>query len=330
MDDAKRQTRKKLTDLRAQLDRLGYSDTKTARELAATDELRRRMKKQKRPSPAAPAQSIVYRRDLPSPRKKPADDIVRARHVQLEQTVEGDEVGHSEKGKVYQVTTRVNDIDGAAHVSQVFSERFADGGSALCQRLSKLCDPRALRIEDVIFLDVESTGLGSSQVFLIGAMVWGDDGLEIHQYLARHYGEEPAALAFFVDLCASRRLLVTFNGKSFDFPFIRARSAASGVRFELRPLHFDLLHECRRVWRDFLPDCKLQTLESHVCRRTRVGDIPGSEIPEAYHAFVRTSNAWQIVEILKHNMLDLVTLADLMIRLPPLEPAPDGDATSRS
>ena len=57
-------------------------------------------------------------------------------------------------------------------------------------------------------------------------------------------------------------------------------------------------------------------MESHICGRARHGDIPGAEIPEAYHAFVRTGDAAMIVEILRHNMLDLVTMADIMARLP--------------
>jgi len=71
------------------------------------------------------------------------------------------------------------------------------------------------------------------------------------------------------------------------------------------------------VWGGGLPNCKLQTLESHLCQRVRHGDIPGSEIPDAYHAYVRTQDAWQMVQVLHHNLLDLVTLADLMVRLPP-------------
>jgi uncharacterized protein YprB with RNaseH-like and TPR domain len=48
----------------------------------------------------------------------------------------------------------------------------------------------------------------------------------------------------------------------------------------------------------------------------RVGDIPGAEIGEAYHAFVRTGDARQMVQILTHNMLDLVTLAEILMHLP--------------
>jgi uncharacterized protein YprB with RNaseH-like and TPR domain len=113
-----------------------------------------------------------------------------------------------------------------------------------------------------------------------------------------------------------RSLLVTFNGKSFDYPFIRSRAAASGLRVSEVEHHLDLLHVGRRFWRHRLPNCKLQTLERFLCHRVREGDIPGAEIPDAYHAYVRTGNAYQIVDILKHNLLDLVTLADIMTRFP--------------
>ena len=91
-----------------------------------------------------------------------------------------------------------------------------------------------------------------------------------------------------------------------------------GVRFAVEPYHMDMLHVCRRIWRGSLPDCKLQTLESRICNRMRQGDIPGGEIPNAYHEYVRTNDAWQMIAVLKHNMLDLVTMADLMTRFPPV------------
>ena len=82
--------------------------------------------------------------------------------------------------------------------------------------------------------------------------------------------------------------------------------------------HFDLLHEARRIWKKRLPDCKLQTLEQYICKRIRYGDIPGDRIADAYHAYVRTGNARQVATILKHNMLDLITLGDLLTHLPPV------------
>jgi uncharacterized protein len=114
-------------------------------------------------------------------------------------------------------------------------------------------------------------------------------------------------------------MIITFNGKTFDYPYIKNRAIATGVAINEVLPHFDLLHECRRLWKATLPDCKLQTLEKYVCNRTRFGDIPGHLIPQAYHDYVRTENAWQMKEILKHNMLDLVTLGELMGRWPEMQ-----------
>ena len=78
-------------------------------------------------------------------------------------------------------------------------------------------------------------------------------------------------------------------------------------------VQFDLLHHSRRRWGRGLPDCKLQTLERHVCGRARTGDIPGRDIPETYHEYVRTGDAWPVRNILHHNALDLITLLQLAL-----------------
>lgn len=151
-------------------------------------------------------------------------------------------------------------------------------------------------------------------------MVWENEDFVVKQYLARHYGEEAAVIAAFFAMAKEMGVLISFNGKSFDMPYVRNRSIANCVPIRLELPHFDLLHESRRVWKRCLPNCKLQTLEQMVCGHPpRHGDIPGSQIPEAYHAFVRNGNALRLAKIIHHNLLDLVTLAELLTKLPPLE-----------
>jgi uncharacterized protein len=87
------------------------------------------------------------------------------------------------------------------------------------------------------------------------------------------------------------------------------------VRCHLPHPHLDLLGESRRAWGRRLPNCKLQTLEHRICGRLREDDIPGHLIPEAYHEYVRTGDARQMLGVLHHNLLDLVTMADLLARL---------------
>jgi len=156
-------------------------------------------------------------------------------------------------------------------------------------------------------------------LFLIGALLWNAEGLEVRQYFARDYAEERAALSLFHALAAGKQAFVTFNGRSFDVPFLRARAAFHRIPFQEAPVHLDLLHLGRRAWGARFGDCKLQTLERCVCGRLRHGDIPSAEIPEVYHDFVRTGNARLIAKVLRHNLQDLLTLAELMVKLP--EPA---------
>ena len=131
--------------------------------------------------------------------------------------------------------------------------------------------------------------------------------------LARDYSEEAALLTCFSEGLEPTEVVVSFNGKAYDLPYIRDRCLFHGVPFRLRQHHLDLIHESRRRWRGRLPNCRLQTLERYICRRMRSGDIPGAEIPDAYHRFVQTGNAAQLRDILHHNALDLVTMAEILV-----------------
>jgi uncharacterized protein len=170
--------------------------------------------------------------------------------------------------------------------------------------------------EDALFMDIETTGLAPTvPLFLIGAMSLESDGLVVHQFLARDYDEERAAIALYLQHAADRSKLITFNGRSFDVPFIQTRAAANRLRANAPEDHWDLLLTARQTWGKTLPDCKLQTLERHLLGRERHGDIPGKRVPEAYHDFVETGTGAEMAQILEHNLQDLVTMAELVVKL---------------
>ena len=174
---------------------------------------------------------------------------------------------------------------------------------------------RGVQPEGLLYLDIETTGFTGVPLFLIGLMYFDDNRIKVSQLLARDYSEEAAVLAYLAARLADFDCLVTFNGKTFDAPFIRDRYFAHAVRCRFPAGHLDLLGVSRKRWRGKLPDCRLQTLERWVCGRSRDGDIPGVDIPDTYHLFVRTGNANLVKPILEHNALDLITMADLLGRL---------------
>ena len=170
--------------------------------------------------------------------------------------------------------------------------------------------------EQVLFLDTETAGLTSVPLFLCGFMYLGPEGFVIEQLLARDYAEEPALLARTLGILTEHDLLITYNGKTFDIPFIKDRCTYHLIEHGIEGRHVDLLQHARRRYKGRLPDCKLQTLERHVCGRPpRAQDIPGEEIPQAYHDFVATSNASLLRPIIEHNALDLITLAEIAAKI---------------
>jgi|APSaa5957512576_1039674.scaffolds.fasta_scaffold12038_2 uncharacterized protein YprB with RNaseH-like and TPR domain len=322
------QRREKIRGLRAQLDALRKRTSGPPEQRAAESAIKRSLRKRSSGRPRkdeAPAPSagppgtpavISYERGVPRrsqvPTQPPKPGTDRP-PVVLADAVSGSETSHAQFGPAYLVAQVVDDLEDNDGFSAAFEAALAARETFLGERLELLCPDCPPTPRDIVFMDIETTGLGSAPLFLIGVMLWDERGLEVRQYLARNYAEEAAVIGFFADDCSTRRVLITFNGKSFDVPFIRNRSLVTGVPYTPDLAHFDLLHESRRVWKDVLPNCKLQTLERFVCKRIRHGDIPGDQIADAYHAYVRNEDARDIVTILKHNLLDLITLADLMI-----------------
>lgn len=192
---------------------------------------------------------------------------------------------------------------------------LAPGGLPDPERTEVSClDDRGL--EGALFLDLETCGFSGNPLFLTGALRIEDGRPIFIQLLARNYAEEASVVEASLELLRRHPLLVTFNGKSYDVPFLRERAIRHGLEWTAPAGHLDLLHAARRRWKDVLPDCRLPTLEERLTGRRRAGDVPGSEAPERYHAFVRGGPASDLVPVLRHNLLDLVTLVALLGALP--------------
>jgi uncharacterized protein YprB with RNaseH-like and TPR domain len=169
--------------------------------------------------------------------------------------------------------------------------------------------------ERVVFLDLETGGLSNAAVFLAGTMRWNGNDFVLKQCFARHYGEEEALIRHVATLLSEAGALVTFNGKSFDVPFLKERAVRYRTRISFPELHVDLLHHARAAWRGRVPNCRLVTLEAYVCRRRRSGDIPGEEIPGLYHDYVKSGEAHRLIPVFHHNLLDVITMDELLNRL---------------
>jgi len=170
--------------------------------------------------------------------------------------------------------------------------------------------------EGHLFIDLETLGFVGRPLFLVGLFhATGRREGDLIQLLARDYSEEEDTIRFFSKAFASIPTWVTFNGKSFDVPTLHLRCAYYRIRKPRPEAHVDLLHLARRHFSGVLPDCRLKTLERRVCGRSRINDLDGSEVPNAYHRFVREGDPNWLEPILRHNRDDLITLAELFLVL---------------
>lgn len=167
----------------------------------------------------------------------------------------------------------------------------------------------------ILFLDIETCGLQPAPVFLVGLCHIGERNLVLRQLFARDYSEERAVIAEVERIIGEHDFLVTYNGKTFDIPFLRSRAVHHRIGFSAAIPHLDLLWMVRRRWKNVLPNCKLKTLEWRVLRRLRAGDIDGAEIPYAYHEYVKHGQPHRLIPVFHHNLLDLVAMAELLPHL---------------
>jgi uncharacterized protein YprB with RNaseH-like and TPR domain len=168
--------------------------------------------------------------------------------------------------------------------------------------------------EDFVILDIETMGLFSLPIIVCGVAQINGSHLLMTQYLLRTINEEAAALSGLLSHTPGN-ILVTFNGKAFDIPYIRERLTYYRLKGTLENPHFDLLHFSRRAWKDKVPDCRLNTLEEHLFGIKRNNDVPSALVPDFYDTYMKTGNIGPLIPIIEHNRQDMITLANIFSRL---------------
>jgi uncharacterized protein len=175
-----------------------------------------------------------------------------------------------------------------------------------------------------LFLDTETTGFAAGAgryAFLIGMAWWDSGGIQIEQLFMRDPGEEYSILLELVRRIRKRPVLVTFNGKSFDWPLLQTRFRMTRViNAPSTRAHLDLLQPARQIWRLQTGSARLGHLEQSVLGTQALGwsrheDIESARIPEFYLDYLRGRSVSPLEAVFRHNRMDLRGLAALAGRI---------------
>ena len=199
--------------------------------------------------------------------------------------------------------------------------------------------------EDVLFFDIETTGLSarSAGLYLIGVLTYTDKNWTLLQYFCEDVADEPAVLQAFFELLRTKKILISYNGDGFDIPFLRHMVEQYGLRTP-RPHHstalhdradcpatdgstiadapplysfdivesFDLFKKFRPLKRLLdLPDLKLKSCERFL-GIDREDRFTGGELIEVYFEWQKTKAPALLDTLLLHNAEDIANLPNLL------------------
>ncbi|MGG2468542.1 ribonuclease H-like domain-containing protein [Paraclostridium bifermentans] len=162
--------------------------------------------------------------------------------------------------------------------------------------------------------DIETTGLSPKycKVILIGILYNLNNKTIIKQYFAESEEEEKDLLLKFINDIKTFDHHITFNGVSFDIPFLNSRFNSNDIDFSIDKCDdIDIL----RIVKPFkeklsLSDCKLKTIEKYMGIK-REDTISGKESVELYKNFVISKDISLKEKILLHNYEDIYYLGKI-------------------
>ncbi len=182
--------------------------------------------------------------------------------------------------------------------------------------------------------DIETTGLSpkNSSLILSGFAIPLPDGkLCVRQFFAESLDEEIDVIAKTLKLLGELDYVVTYNGHSFDIPFVVKRAMkystdgkppydfAENIDINLfLPYNLDIFRLLKRhsEFCNFVPNLKQKTVENYLGLWNQRDDtIDGKESIDLYASYLTTKNSLLAEKILLHNSDDVRQLQRLLVVL---------------
>ena len=181
--------------------------------------------------------------------------------------------------------------------------------------------------DDMLLLDIETTGLSAARHFIycIGCSYRTGSNIIIQLFFAKNRDVESEILAALAELLQTHRTVVTFNGTTFDLPFLKKRYTANGTELLSGTrtdgscllsgiISVDLYREARRLKNVLvLPDYKQKSIETFLgCEREDL--YSGKELIAQYHLYQKDPSKEQelLHNLLLHNLEDVRGMYDLV------------------
>ena len=168
--------------------------------------------------------------------------------------------------------------------------------------------------EEILFFDIETTGLSpkSAQIYSIGLLLFKASEMEIVQLFANSLSEEIEVLQKFQEYCKAKTQFISFNGKSFDTPFLEKSYSQYGLKSPITGFPqldlFKMIQSRRKFYQ--LPSYKLKECERFLGIQ-REDIYTGGELIYVYLEYLEHPTEEAKALLLQHNFEDLLYLPSL-------------------
>lgn len=165
-------------------------------------------------------------------------------------------------------------------------------------------------------LDIETTGLNPESCFFVLGGIISYESNSLEQFFVEDPAKEKEILEIYLKKLSSFDVIITYNGHSFDIPFIIKRASKLGITIDFNlPYNLDLYILLNRYseLRKFLPNLKQKTIENFMgLWSERKDEISGKESVYLYYEYIKSKNTFLKNTILLHNADDLCQLSRLL------------------
>lgn len=169
-------------------------------------------------------------------------------------------------------------------------------------------------LKNAFFIDIETTGLSRdySDIISITLLYFHKNSFILHQVFCQYRIDEHEALKYLKDLVKNKKFVITYNGNSFDIPFLSTKFKKHLIEFDFDFfIKLDLYNWMRQFKNKInLENLKLKTIEKHF-NIERKDTLQGEDIITLYEAYKIEPRKEFSSLILQHNYEDVLNLPTL-------------------
>ncbi len=178
-----------------------------------------------------------------------------------------------------------------------------------------ICSLLKLDKTELVIFDIETTGLSAknSNIYLIGYILFSENGFELRQLFAESYEDEPLLLEKFFKDIKDKLYIISYNGNGFDIPYIDNKAEFYNIPNRLSSYEsIDLYRMVKKYKHHFnLLSYKQPNIEDFL-NIPRKDTLNGGILINYYKEYVKTKSTNLYEPLILHNHDDLIGLFDII------------------